>query len=132
MGNWTIKINEEHQIIETICDGILTGEEFLAASESRNELSKKTGITKLLLDAEKIILDNSATLGIYELAQKKYTDWSKTQKIKIAVVMPKHKPSQEMARFYETVCLNRGHEVKVIHSRKDGIKWLNSFSEKYT
>jgi hypothetical protein len=53
-----------------------------------------------------------------------------TRTSSIAVVTPKSKEGIRFTKFYETVCVNRGWDVKIFDEREDAIEWLLKQSNK--
>ena len=110
-------------IIEVTLTGLITAEDLRASTTRAISMQKETGTTRFLLSADAWDLPVSLT-DIYEIPDTQY--WKEELKIRsrIAIVLPTSVTVQEAARFYETVCLNRGWNVRICSDRQIAMDWL--------
>lgn len=93
-----------------------------ATSKAIAEL-KKHGFLGALVDLSK--LESAPPLvDLYELPEKQYVSEGLSHRVHIAVVVPITSAAKQAARFYETVCVNRGWLVRSFPGRDEAIEWL--------
>ena len=121
--SWTVDRDEPSDIITVTFCGASSGVDFRDATSAAIALSKAGGGRLFLID----LAEMSATVAVmelYSLAQKQYPaervdPWSRA-----AVVMPATEKERDLAKFYETVCVNREWRVKLFENRHDARRWL--------
>lgn len=121
---WKLKLDPEANIIVLILFGKISGEEFIEASNARVKLAEESGVTNLLVDAYKLDFKTADSFSVYQLVDTHYKNSDINRKMNIAITTPKLKSSDEMVHFYETVCINRGHNCKKFKELKDAVDWL--------
>lgn len=119
---WNAKYNQELQIIELEYTGIISGDDMKEATSKCISLGNEKGTNKFLLDG--IEAKISATLFDIFDHPKQYINEKADRTGHIAVLLPIDLKSQEAARFYENVCMNRCWRAKVFSKQQDAIEWL--------
>lgn len=122
--SWTVKLDMNLNIIVTTFAGDLKINDLIDASNERLKWVKNTGITRLLVEIKEMDIDTSETFSVYELVDKHYGKSELNRKMKIAITSSKHKQTDEIAHFYETVNMNRGYNCKKFDKRDTAIQWL--------
>ncbi len=122
---WNAKHNETLQLIEVVYTGLTTARDLQEATSKCIAMGKEKGINRFLVDSEGLEL-SASFVDVFELCDKKYTAEKADRLSRIAVVLPRSTEAQEVARFYETVCRNRGWMANVVSTRQEAIDWLLS------
>jgi hypothetical protein len=65
-----------------------------------------------------------SVVDILYLPEQKYAADKLDRKSRIAVLMPKDAAARKELQFYETVCLNRGWQVKIFNTKQEALAWL--------
>lgn len=121
---YTIKHEPVLDVIEVTLTGVLAaGGDVTEMTSDAVRLQKQTGVTRFLLDAKGWDV-RASIIEIHELANTQYWKEELPRHSRIAVILPTSVSAQEAARFYETVCYNRGWNVRVCPDRQDAIDWL--------
>jgi len=122
---YAVKHDPLLDIIELTLTGSLTSTTLREATTKGVSLQKQTRTTRFLVDP------NGAELGasisdIYDLPAEQYPKENLDPRSQIAVILPASARAQEIARFYETVCRNRGWNARIFPDRQSAIEWLRS------
>ena len=122
---WNVEYDSELGIVSGSYVGRVTDEDFKEATIKAIDLAKVNNTNRFLIDDSQY--EGGATvLGLYELHDL-YDQLKTDRKSKGALVLPSSvSNAKEDARFYETVCQNRGWNVKVFSEREAAINWLTS------
>ena len=105
--------------------GLVTKEDFAAASVAGFELQKSHGVLGFLVNLEGT--EMAATkLDIYNLPTKAYEQVGLDRRTRIAVVLPSAEKVQKAALFYEDASRNRGWKVRTFPDRAAALEWLQS------
>ena len=86
-------------------------------------MQKRTGITKFLVDVNGWDVQ-VPLIDIYEIPKTQYGKEELDVRSRIAVILSASASVQEAARFYETVCFNRGWNAKICSDRQSAMDWL--------
>lgn len=118
-----IKYDPLLDIIEVTLTGLITKADLREATTQAISMQKQTGTTSFLVYAD--AWDFHASLvDIYEIPDTQYGKEKLNTRSSIAIVLPTSVSAQEAARFYETVCLNRGWNAKICSDRQSAMDWL--------
>jgi hypothetical protein len=120
---WTLRYNDALQSIEVTFWGHVGGPEVHESTSEAIALLKKHGAMRALVDTTEM---ESAppVVDIYDLPAKQYILEDLSYDVLIALIVPNTSKIKEAARFYETVCVNRGWNVQSFPNRGDAIEWL--------
>ena len=120
-----VEYNPELRIVQVKYVGRITGDELRKTTIEVLDLAKANSTTLFLIDVSE--LENVASIfDVYELP-KLYGELDADGDSKIALIMPApDTAAAKDARFYETVCLNRGWQVKVFSERQEAINSLTN------
>jgi len=118
---WNIKYNCDHKIIEITYSGIVSPSELNDALAAAMSLSQKECTLLVLADCTDIAGGHSVTdlfflISLYEKHG--------LRGMKEALILPALKSSIDQVLFYETACLNRGFNVKILRNSQEAIAWL--------
>ena len=118
---WAVTYNSELSIIEIIYEGMANFDEMKAEEERSFALAKDHNTNSFLLDL-KTYERSLSTIEIFNTVIS-YGDKIR-RPMYIAVVEPLSEEARQDARFYETVCVNRGWSVETFQERREAIDWL--------
>ena len=118
---YTVTYDPDTSFVVTVVEGKMTLEELKAEEEQSVALAFENGTRKFLVD----LADYEASVSTTQLLEfpDRYEKRLK-RPIYVAVVEPLSEEAREDARFYETVCRNRGWNVTLFAKRGDAVAWL--------
>jgi len=119
---WKLEYNSKLRIIELVYSGDVSGSDMRDSTSRAISLSQEHAITDFLVDASKQEQAGTVT-DIHELPQQYVEDGADHQS-RVAYVKPISPDLQQIAEFYETVCVNRGWHVQSFTNRHEAIGWL--------
>jgi hypothetical protein len=119
---WKLTYNRTLSIIELEFRGRNTGQDLRESTSKAIALSKEQGNSRFFVDATKIELAATA-FDLYDLPAQ-YEAEGADRRGRVALVLPKLPKEKKDAEFYETVCNNRGWNVKSFPKPDAAIKWL--------
>lgn len=113
---------EDEKIVTIRNTGEVTFTDFLEQTKEAAELARRKDARLFLSD--NILLENKAKIfEIYKLPEI-YDALGASRRNKLAVLIAKEGPITKDARFFETICLNRGWNVKLFTSYNEAKGWL--------
>ncbi len=120
--SWSVSHLESLGIVETRLDGVVSGDDLRAATSEGIALAKDNGLSRGLVDCS----DQEKTGSMVDLIElpRQYSEEGLSRETCIALVIPENRELREIADFYETVCVNRGWQVRTFKTRKQAIAWL--------
>ena len=121
----TLEYNPELGIVQLKYVGRVTGDEFKETTFEAQDLAKKNNTNLFLIDDSE--LEDAGLLhDLYNLPAL-YEELGVDRVSKVALLLPRlSAAAAEDARFYETICVNRGWLVKVFTERQEAINWLTN------
>jgi hypothetical protein len=122
---WTLEYNRTLRIVDLVFSGITSGRDLQEATTKCILLGKEQGAVQYLVDAEELELF-APLVDIIDLPDKQYVVEGLDRLSRVALVNPKSSKAKEAAYFYETVCINRGWNVRLFPKRDDAIEWLTA------
>jgi len=120
---WTVEYDHELDVVKGTYVGRVTADEFKEATIKAIGLAKDHNTNLFLIDDSNWEGGASVAglIGLPDLYEKLKADRCS----RAALILPSSGTAAlEDARFYETVCLNRGWQVKVFSTRQDAVAWL--------
>ncbi|MBK9964059.1 MAG: hypothetical protein IPP07_03805 [Holophagales bacterium] len=121
---WTLSYDEEYAVVETVYTDPLSPEDLRDVIRANLVLATEKGATRFLGDCTRLSRESSAQ-SIYALG-----DFIATLEVppglKEAILLPVAPEAERDLRFYETVALNRGFQVRVFDDRAGALLWLTS------
>jgi hypothetical protein len=121
---WHVNINNDFPIIETCYSGFLTRIELSDAIQQTLKIAKDKGINLLLSDCS-TLKGGHDVFDLYELVNViMKMDLHHTLTLMEAIILPDYKESEELVKFWETTCSNRGITVRLFNDRQSALDWL--------
>lgn len=122
---WTYRENPNLQIIEVAYSGITTANDLQESTSDLIALEREKGLNRFLVDTTEMVYSGSL-VDVYNLVSKQYIQEGADRNGRVAVILPTFSRDKETVNFYETVCKNRGWNVKVFLARQEAVNWLTS------
>jgi len=122
--SWTLEYNDDLDIVILTYKGLTTGPEIKEAATARIDMGNRMGTTNFLIDTRLTLADESATLDIYDIPKRLYSDEHVQHVSRIAIIEPESPTTKEMVKFFENACLNRGWIVMSFSEYESAISWL--------
>lgn len=121
----TVEYNSELGILQCTYEGQVNDVEFEEATIKAITLAKGNNTNLFLIDTLK--WEGGATIvGLYKLPTL-HDELSADRYGRVALISPpSDTPEEEAANFYETVCRNRGWNVKIFQNKPEAISWLKN------
>lgn len=122
---WTYSLNPELPFVAVEFSGNITARDLKEATSALISLEKGKGINRFLIDCTDMVLEASL-LDVYNLPAKQYIDENADRNGRVALVFPESgsPKEKEAVQFYETVCTNRGWDVRAFSEHPDAVAWL--------
>jgi hypothetical protein len=119
---WKLIHLEAEGVVETVYEGALTFSELEEAIRANAAARAEHGIRWFLADCRGLSAGGSLT-DVYRLPALFERlglgrDW------KEAILLPAMPAAEDEMRFYETVTLNQGYQVRIFASREEALAWL--------
>lgn len=119
---WRVEIDEDLALIRCSYAGRVQLDDFKAATFKAIALAKKHKTHLVLIDAAELTSAIS-TVEIYGLPDF-YDTTDTDRQSKWAFIMPPEGQIREDAKFYVTVCRNRGWNIRAFEDRREAVEWL--------
>ena len=120
---WSVKQDPEPGLTELDCSGCLTNHDIEATETKALALAAEAGPGRFLKDLSKVEALDLTTLDIYYLPER-WRSLQANRRNREAILAPDSSAIMNDLLFYETVCQNRGWQVKIFSQRQDAIEWL--------
>lgn len=120
--SWTVTHLESLGIIELKLIGVVSGDDLRQATKEGIARVNESRLSRGLIDATEQERTGSM-VDMIELPQQ-YSSEGLSRETRIALVIPVKEELHGIAEFYETVCINRGWQVKSFATRKQALAWL--------
>lgn len=121
---WQVEYIDEFNIVELTLVGKLSGPELQEAAAARIALGDEKGVTRFLINAKDLVTSRSATMSLYDIPTRMYSENDSRRNTQIAAVKPTAPESEWMIQFYEDLCVNRGWRVLMASDRESALDWL--------
>ena len=119
---WRLEADEEPGLIRVVYSGGVTKADIEAATAKALTMVREAGPARFLTEFENAEV-RLTTLEIWSIFEQ-WQELGANRRNKLAVVVPVSSPLRDDAKFHETVCLNRGWQVRTFPERQDAIDWL--------
>lgn len=110
-------VDEATSIIKVRSYGIVSKNDIADSMEKTRQIMEQKGINKVLVDT----LDQEKMPGTFDVFQLFST---LPQNLRAALVVQENQVTAEGQKFAETVCLNRGIQVRIFRSTDEALHWL--------
>ncbi len=109
-------------IVRVRLSGPQTLADYRKQTEEGLQLAKAKQVNLFLVDDQRA-RNTASTIEIFEMPAM-YEELGAPRSAKVAIVMPQSSPSAADIRFLETVCVNRGFNVRIFSGEKPAVEWL--------
>lgn len=122
--SWTVDYDLEIGLVCARFVGIVTDDDFKAATVEAIGLAQANNTTRFLIDDSQWE-GGASVVGLFELpALHETLSADRSSRAALILPPPDRTDNVKTARFYETVCQNRGWNVRVFQERQEAIEWL--------
>ena len=128
--SYTIKYIKNKNIVCIRGDGYLKKEDYMKASIELVDLLKKYDSQRLFVD-DRSLHNKASVIDLYNLA-KFFHEIGLPVNCKIAILIGENTPNTKDIVFFETVCSNRGYNMRIFKTKNEVIKWLTVNTKKIT
>ena len=120
---WTVS-SDDPTLVTLVLSGTVVGVDLREATLAAVEAGRERHVMRFLVDATAVVR-YPGELDVFVLPAKMYDDLGLDRhEVRVAVVAPAAEAPQEMVRFYETACVNRGWQVRTFDAPEPAIAWL--------
>lgn len=119
---YSVTHSSEQKLIHIRNIGKLTPDDYRAGAREALRLSLEHGVLRCLID-NSALHNQVGTTDLYTLPEF-YESIGIPKTIKAAVLVSEQTPRIDDIAFFETVCRNRGYDVKLFTSRDEALAWL--------
>ncbi|OEU63941.1 MAG: hypothetical protein BA870_04870 [Desulfuromonadales bacterium C00003094] len=119
---WSVELNTELDLIESIYSGYVTICEVEAATLKAFELASKERPSRFLTELRDVELEHSVA-DLYFIPK----EWQRMKFMwlnRLALLVSGCDAIMKDLQFFETTCLNQGRHVRIFTQRQDAIDWL--------
>jgi hypothetical protein len=121
---WKNRLVESQKYVEMTFSGNISPEELYEAIEISVALAHDNNIKLFLTDCT-TVLGGLSIIDLYGLIPV-FKRLQIGRDVKNAVIMPTIQESIKKIKFYETLCTNRGFNVKIFTKYDEALSWLIS------
>lgn len=121
--SWTLNCISDPGIVEVVFQGSVTGQAARQATSDAIGLAKAREIMDFLVDASGVEAAPDLS-SLLDLPNKQYDAAGLSRLARIAIVSPRLSQARKDVQFYETACLNRGWNARLLSSRDEALRWL--------
>ncbi len=120
--NYELKMIEKDGFAAAVLEGVRTPDTLLAAAAQATAFCDERNISRVLIDLRSMSggLD---TLETYDVAGRELPRQKAVRRVLKSAILDRPE-NIERIRFFETVAVNRGLNVKVFADEKKAIQWL--------
>jgi hypothetical protein len=122
---WRVDMEPQRRIIRVAYEGSVTSAEIRACVERVIELMGSEQTSRVLMELDGAAQIDLSTVDIVNLPAV-YRSLGLLGTFRQAIVVSPQAPSFDQAAFYETVCVNRGHAVRIFADRERALDWLGT------
>jgi hypothetical protein len=119
---YEIRFLEEKGIISIENSGELTYDELIEQTKRAINLGLENNSHLFLTDFSNVAV-HASTMEVFQFPEI-YEQLGMAKMSKIAVLVSGMELNTEELKFYETICLNRGWQVKIYLEKEPAIEWL--------
>jgi hypothetical protein len=121
--SWSVYQKADCNYVAGVLEGITSWQDIKDLTTQCIAMQKEQGIFKFLIETTE--MQPLATVSdIIELPASVYQIKNVDRQTRIAVVYSPSGASEEIVKFYETACMNRGWRAKRFTSQQEAISWL--------
>ena len=120
---WQVAFEAPRRIVSVSYAGHVTSQDIRSCVERVIELMRAENTNLVFMDIGGVTRIDAGTVEILSLPEL-YRSLGLTGSFRQAIVAPPGSAALDAAAFYETVCLNRGHQVRLFQERDRALEWL--------
>jgi len=121
--SWTVQPDRKLGIVDVRLEGDYTADELRQCTTQAFQLGQEMGTIRYLVDASALVVA-PPVVDILKLPAREYARLGLDRQSRIAITLPANQEARAAAQFYETACLNRGWNVKLLPDRGAATQWL--------
>ena len=121
---WDVRHLDDTNIVYIEDKGPSTYQDYVEQTRKALELGKKHDTNLVLGDYSKA-KSKTSIFDIFHLPAL-YDKLEVDKTNKFAVIIPLSDDEKGVYTFYETICKNRGRNVKLFHDKNDALEWLTT------
>jgi len=122
---WQIEFEESRRVTCLTFAGRVSNEDVSNSSVAVISMISERSTRNILTDFTDVIQLEIFVAGVFEVPNS-YKALGLDGPFREAIVSRKQSPVRERVEFYETVCVNRGNEVRTFELRTPALDWLAS------
>lgn len=120
---YTIGFVKEDGIVLLQNTGNLTYKECVSQAKEALELGRTNNTRFYLADCTHLVVQANV-LEVFDFFPTLYEKIHMPRTVKLALLMSKDAVTARDMGFYETVCQNRGWQIKMLRDKSSAMKWL--------
>ena len=124
--SYEIKFIKENGIIEIKNKYDISYEKMITQTQEVIKLQHEKNTSLILTDFSSVKVNVDVNLSDIFQFPELYEQMGMDRKSKIAVLVSEMEVKTEELDFYETVCLNRGWNIRIFLKKTEAIEWLLS------
>ena len=122
---WRIEFEENRSVICLTFAGRVSDKDMRDASIAAISMIEERSTRNIMSDFTDVAQLDMSVVDVFEFP-KSYKALGLSGTFREAIVSPKQSPVRERVDFYETVCVNRGYDVRTFELRAPALDWLAS------
>jgi hypothetical protein len=122
---WRVEMEPQRRIILVAYESRVSTAEIHACVARVIELMRSEKASKVLMELDGAAQIEATTVEIVNLPAM-YQALGLPGPFRQAIVVSPQAPAFDQAAFYETVCTNRGHAVRIFPDRGRALDWLDA------
>jgi len=127
--SWSLVTTPELPFIEVVYSGNITPDELAAALAATAKAAKDSARYLFLANCQQLARGHSVTDLYYTMMEMDRLIGAGVR-FREAVLLPAGKDSDDLVKFWETICVNRGFSVQLFHDRLQAVAWLTQLPPK--
>ena len=124
--SYEIKFIKENGIIEIKNKYDISYEKMISQTQEVIKLQHEKNTSLILTDFSSVKVNVDVNLSDIFQFPELYEQMGMDRKSRIAVLVSEMEVKTEELDFYETVCLNRGWNIRILLKKTEAIEWLLS------
>lgn len=120
---WQVAFDAPRRIVSVTYAGDVSGEEVRACVQKCIDLMRAEDTNLVYTEVGDVNRMDLSTTDVVGLPER-YRTLGLRGPFRQAIVAPAGSGAFDVVAFYETVCLNRGHQVRLFPDRERALAWL--------
>ncbi len=119
---WSTSYLSDSRVVLTVYSGVMPPEALIDAVQATIRLGQRQGAKRFLADC-RALEGGHSIVDLYGL-EKLLESSGMTRDMREALVLPQLEAPSRDVRFWETMCQNRGFDVRVFEAMAEAEAWL--------